>query len=192
MPTEWFHLGIRSSDDQYPISSFSNIRSTSSDQGLQRHHLFPRQTSHSHRARSRCPRALYRNLPSLTGFQLRWRILIFHGEALLRIDLHTEVTGAAFEAIDLQFYAIFCDLDGIGRAAPAAHPAENALIDIHFNSAPRNRGETPLLFRVHERGGPAQQVLGHGFGHCKQSHFLDLLPPRWRRLRRGLWQAPIP
>ena len=104
------------------------------------------------------------------------RILILHGETLYRTYLNTQITGAAFEAIDLPFFAIFGDLDGVGRAAPAAHPAENALIDIHFNSAPGNRGKSPLLFRVHQRCGSAEQVLGYGFGHCKQSHFLDLLP----------------
>ena len=110
------------------------------------------------------------------SFRYGWSILILHGEALYWANLHTKIAGAAFEAIDLPFPAVLGDLDGISRAAPAAHSAENTLIDINFNSAPGNRSKTPLLFRVHERCGSAEQVLGHGFGHCKQSHFLGLLP----------------
>ncbi len=102
--------------------------------------------------------------------------MLLHGETLFRADLNTEVAGAASETIDLPFFAILGDGDGIGRAAPAAHAAEDTLMDVHFNSAPGNRGKTPLLFRIHERCGSAEQVLGHGFGHGEQSHFLDLLP----------------
>jgi len=113
-----------------------------------------------------------------SSFRNRWGILILHGEGLYWTDLHTEVAGAAFEAVNLPFLAILGDNNGIGRAAPAAHPAEDALMDIVFNSAPGNRGINPLLFRVHERCGSAEQVLSHGFGHRKKFHFVALLPLR--------------
>ena len=103
--------------------------------------------------------------------------MIFHREGLYRTDLHTEVAGAAFEPVDLPFFAILGDLNGIGRATSAAHSAEDALIDIIFNSAPGNRGKTALLFRVHERRGSAEQVFGHGFGHRKQSHLVPFIFP---------------
>lgn len=97
--------------------------------------------------------------------------MILHGEALYRTDLHTKIAGAAFEAVNLPFLAILGDRNGIGRATPAAHAAEDALIDIVFNLAPGNRSITARLFRVHERRGPAEKVFGHGFGHRKESHF---------------------
>ena len=102
--------------------------------------------------------------------------MISHEEAFFRTDLNTEVTDAAFEAVDLPFLAILGDRNGIGRAAPAAHSAEDTLVDINFNSAPGNWGIRPLPLRVHERCRPPEQVLGHGFRHRKESHVLRLSP----------------
>ena len=102
--------------------------------------------------------------------------MILHGETLYRTDLNAEVTGTAFEAVDPPFPAVLGDRDGIRRTAPVAHSTEDALINIHFNSAPGNWGISALPLRVHERCGSAEQVLGHGLGHRKESHFLRLLP----------------
>ena len=94
-------------------------------------------------------------------------ILIFHGETFFRTDLNAEIADAALETIDLPFFAVLGDRNGIRWAAPAAHSAEDARVDIHLHVSPRQRREPALLFWIHERSRAAEQVLGDGFGHRK-------------------------
>ena len=96
--------------------------------------------------------------------------MIFHGETLFRTDFNTEIAGTAFGPVNLPFFGILGDHYRMGRTPLAAQAAENAVVNIYFNSAPGNRGIHPLALRIHKRCRPAHQVLHQSFCHAEQFH----------------------
>jgi hypothetical protein len=106
----------------------------------------------------------------------RWGILIGHRETLFRTDFYTKITGATFKAVDLPFFAIFDDNNGVGWAPFAAYSAKNAPLNIYFHAPPANLGKNPLSLRIHEGCRPFDQVLSHRFCHGERFHLIIALP----------------
>jgi hypothetical protein len=93
--------------------------------------------------------------------------LILHREALYRAYLDTEIASAAFETVNLPFFAILGNRNSIGGATPPTKSAEDASIDVNFHPPPGDRCKGPFLLRIHERRRPVEQVPDHGFCHRK-------------------------